>query len=192
MPIMILGLALWWATQLFKIKRPEARAALDRRIGKGAARGLMTVLTLAAVALMVIGYQRADFVNLWYPPAFMVHINNLLMLLAVFFFIAGGIPSPVRTRIRHPQLIGTKTWAVAHLLVNGDLASVVLFGGILAWAVVAMVGINRRDGAEWERPPVRSAARGWTLHVIGTLVVFGVIAVLHFYAGVSPFPGAAA
>lgn len=191
MPILILGLALWWATHLLKIKAPARRAALDARLGAGAARGVMGILSLAAVALMMIGYQRAEFVNLWFPPAYLVHINNLLMLVAVVFFIAKGIPSGVRARIRHPQLIATKTWALAHLLVNGDLASVVLFGGILGWAVVAMVGINKRDGRDWARP-APGTAKGWAIHAAATIVVFGIIAMAHLWAGVSPLPGGGA
>jgi len=191
MTLLILGLVLWWATHLFKILAPGPRAALDARIGAGPAKGAIALGSLAAIALMVIGYQRADFVNLWFPPAFMIHINNLLMLIAVFVFIAKDFRSGVRLRVRHPQLSGVKIWAFAHLLVNGDLASVVLFGGLLAWAVVAMIGSNRRDGPDWVRP-APATAKGWAFHVIATVVVFAIIAMLHLWAGLSPLPGGGA
>ena len=118
----------------------------------------------------------------------MVHINNLLMLIAVFLFIAGNIPSPVRRKVRHPQLAGTKTWALAHLLVNGDLASVVLFGGILAWAVVALIGTNRRDGPRGELP--ETDPRGLVVHIAVTVIVFAVIVWVHgSLLEVWPLPG---
>jgi len=191
MPILILGLALWWATHLLRILAPGPRAALDARIGAGPAKGVMALASLAAVALMVTGYQQAGFVNLWYPPAYLVHLNNLLMLIAIFVFISRDFRSGVRMRVRHPQLTGVKIWAVAHLLVNGDLASVVLFGGLLAWAVVAMIGTNRRDGRDWVRP-APATPKGWAFHVAAAIVVFVVVAMVHRWAGVSPLPGGGA
>ena len=89
---------------------------------------------------------------------------------------------------RHPMLTAVKTWAAAHLLVNGDLASVVLFGGMLAWAVVAMIGSNRRDG-EWVKPEP-GTTKGAVMHVVATIVIFAVIIGIHGpLLGVRPIPG---
>ena len=187
MTLMILGLILWWISHLFAIWAPDLRARLTDRIGLGPSKGLMALLTLVSVGLMTWGYQQAPVTNLWFPPAFLVHVNNLLMLIAVFLFIAGRMPSPVRRRIRHPQLAATKTWAIAHLLVNGDLASVVLFGGLLAWAVVALIGSNRRDGPRGELPEVDS--RGLVVHIAVTVIVFAVLVWIHgFLLDVWPLP----
>lgn len=187
MTLLILGFTLWWASHLFPIYMTERRAAVIARIGAGPYKGAFAIVSLLAVALMVVGYRQADFVNLWYPPAWTTHLNNLLMLLAVFMMGAGSSNSFVRHRIRHPMLTGVKLWAVAHLLVNGDLASVILFGGLLAWAVVAMIGSNRRDGA-WERPPAGDRA-GLIRHIVATAVVFAVIVGIHGpLLGVWPFP----
>jgi len=177
MTLLILGLALWWASHLFPIYMTDRRAALIARMGRGRYRGAFAVVSLIAVVLMVIGYRQAEFVNLWFPPAWTVHLNNLLMVLAVFVIGARDFNSFVRHRIRHPMLTGVKIWAVAHLLVNGDLASVILFGGLLAWAVVAVIGSNRRDGA-WVRPPAGDLA-GLVRHLIVAVVVFGVIVGIH-------------
>ena len=136
---------------------------------------------------MTMGYQDAPYIAVWTPPAFMIHLNNLLMLLAIFFFIAGNIPSVVRKKVRHPQLAAAKTWAIAHLLVNGDVASILLFGGILAWAVLALIGSNKRDGKGPIDKPAN--AMGLVIHVVATVVIFGVVALVHNWAGVSPFPG---
>ena len=187
MNLLFLGVALWWASHLFPIYMVERRAALIDRLGKGRYRGLFALVSLIAVALMVVGYRQADFVNLWFPPAWTVHLNNLLMLLAVFLVGAKDFNSFVRHRIRHPMLTAVKVWAVAHLLVNGDLASVMLFGGLLIWAVVAMIGSNRRDGA-WERPPPGNRA-GLIRHVVVAAIVFAVIIGIHGpLLGVWPFP----
>lgn len=187
MTLLIIGMVLWWVSHLFPIVAPGRRDVLAARLGEMAYKGVYAVATGVVVAVIVFGYQQAEFVNVWTPPAFLWHLNSLLMTIAVFLFIAGGIPSPVRRKIRHPQLAGVKTWAIAHLLVNGDLASVILFGGMLAWAVVAMIMTNKRDGARTGFPEVSRA--GWPIHLLATIAVFWVVAMVHNWAGVSPFPG---
>jgi len=186
MALMILGLALWYATHLEKIYLRGPRAQLVARIGTGPFKGLVAVLTVGAVALMVIGYQQAPYIEVWpYVPA-LVHLNNLLMVLAVALLVAGGIPGHLRHWVRHPQLTAVKTWAVAHLLVNGDLASVVLFAGLLAWAVIALIGINKRDGKGAKPGP--GTLTGNLIHLGVTAVVFGALAWAHNYFGVWPYP----
>ncbi len=183
---MILGLVLWSGAHLVKPMAPGRRRALAERYGEGPVKGAMAVVIVLSVVLMVVGYQRAAFVNVWYPPLWTVHLNNLLMLLAVVLFAGAAPKSPVRRFTRHPMLNGVKTWAVAHLIVNGDLASIVLFGGLLAWAVVAMIAINRRDG----KPPQEyewSAAR-WARTLAISVVVFAVIVVIHGWLGPWPLP----
>lgn len=185
MMMLIMGLVLWFATHLFAIWAPAQRAAMTESMGV-ASKGVMAMLTLIAMALMVMGYQDAPFIEVWTPPAFLTHLNNLLMVLAVGFFIAGNIPSVVRRKVRHPQLAAAKTWAVAHLLVNGDLASIILFGGILVWAVLALIGSNKRDG----KGPIDKPATGLGLviHGAATIVIFLGIAWLHNHLGVWPYP----
>lgn len=188
MTLLILGLALFCAGHLFPVFAPAARAAAVERLGAGPYRGAHALVALAAIVLMVIGYKQAAVVNLWFPPAWTVHLNNLLMLIAVFLLGAKHAKSSVKRHVRHPMLWSVVLWAVAHLLVNGDLASVVLFGGLLAWAVAAMLGSNARDGA-WIRPPEGTTA-GLVRHLVITAVVFGLIIVIHGpLLGVRPIPG---
>ena len=148
MILLVLGLALWWAAHLFKRVLPGPRLALGE-----AGKAVVAVAVVASVAMMVIGYRGAEVVPLWEPPAFLRQVNNLLMLLAFYLFAASGMKTRITGVIRHPQLTGFKTWAVAHLAVNGDLASVVLFGGLLAWAVVAVITINRSEPRPAPPPP---------------------------------------
>lgn len=181
--LLILGLVVWSGAHWFKRLAPEARASLGEP-GKG----LVALLLVASLVAMIYGYRWSPFIEVWSPPAFFTHINNLLMLIAFYIYI-GTAAAPghvwVASKIRHPQLIGFKTWAIAHLLVNGDLASIVLFGGILAWAVIALIGTNRRDG----KPAITvNATLGGTAINLGAgVAVFGVVAGVHSYLGVWPF-----
>jgi uncharacterized membrane protein len=150
-----------------------------------AGKGLVTVGVLAGVVLMVMGYRGVEHIDLWYPPAFLTHVNNLLMLFAFYLYAASGMKTRITRVIRHPQLTAVKTWAVAHLLVNGDLASVVLFGGILAWAVVEVILINK---AEPRPVPPAPAPVGKEIGaVVGAVVVMGVVMMIHNWLGVPPW-----
>lgn len=185
--VMIAGLALWFLAHTSKTLTKGLRAKVVAQAGEGAAKGVVALLTVAALAMIVLGYQGAAFTNVWTPPSWTMHLNNLLMLIAVAVFIAGDFKSYIRHLIRHPQLTGTKIWAVAHLLVNGDLASVILFGGILGWAVFAMILINKRDG-KGEKPGP-GTMKGNIFHAVATVVAFAVVIGIHTWAGVSPLPG---
>lgn len=187
MVLLILGLALWWASHLVKVMAPERRAAAVARMGEGPWKGVITLASLLAIALMVIGYRNAALADLWYPPLWLWHVNNLLMALAVFVFAASFFATPIRRWVPNPQLTGVKLWAVAHLLVNGDLASVILFGGLLAWAVVAVIGTKRRDGPRGHVP--ESSMGGLLAHIAVSVVLYGAIIGVHLWLGVRPFPG---
>lgn len=187
MTLLILGLALWSAAHFFKTLMPAQRAALTARLGEGPSKGLMAALIVISVVMMVIGYQRAEPTDLWYPPGFMFHLNSLAMLIAVGLFGAAHSKGNAKRYVRHPMLVAVIVWAAAHLIVNGDAPSVILFGGLVAWAWVSIILINKRDG-EWVKPAPAPRKKDFILVAI-TLVVFAAFAGLHTLAGVSPFPG---
>lgn len=178
--LLILGVALWTAAHLFKRLAPAQRAAMG---DKGKA--VFGLLILLSVVLMVIGYRGADTAQLWYPPAFLTHVNNLLMLLAFYLYAASGMKTRITRVIRHPQLTAVKTWAVAHLLVNGDLASVILFGGLLAWAVVSVIVINRAQ-RDWTRPAPASMGKEIGA-VVGAVLVMLAVGWVHTWLGYWPY-----
>lgn len=180
MTLLILGLILFSGSHLFKRLLPDRRAAMGN-VGKG----VVSVVSLAAIVLMVIGYRGADFIPVWTPPAFLTHLNNLLMLIAVFLLNVGYSHGVLRSKLRHPMLGAVKVWALAHLLVNGDLASIVLFGGMLAWAVISLILINKAEPA-WQRPSAGPFRNDFIYGVVA-LLVFGAIAYVHTWLGVSPF-----
>lgn len=184
MTLLILGLLLWVAAHYFKRLMPEARAALGDK-GKG----LVAVAIVVSVVMMILGYRSAGYVDVWTPPAFLVHVNNTLMIFAFWVYgssAAKGAKVWPANKIRHPQLTAVKIWALAHLLVNGDLASIILFGGLLAWAVGSVILINRAE-PDWTQPPTAGTATKVRLLVI-TLVLYGVVAAIHVWLGVWPFP----
>jgi len=179
---LIAGVLLWSGSHYFKRLAPDARASLGN-----AGKGLVAVLNITAIVLMVIGYKAAPFTMLWDFGDWAVRVNNLLMIFAVVLFGAGKSKSRLRGRIRHSALAGLLVWVVAHLLVNGDLASVVLFGGLGLWAIGMMMLINRAepDYAPWPNGTVKGDIR---LAVIA-VVVFAVISAIHVWIGPSPFGG---
>jgi len=176
MLLLIAGLALWMGAHFFKRLAPEQRAAMGEK-----GRVPVALSILAGVVLMVIGYRMAEGAFFWGRHPAMVGVNNLLMLLSVYLFAVSGAKTALARRIRHPQLTAVKTWAVAHLLVNGDVASLVLFGGLLAWAVAEVILINRAE-PEWT-PPAPAPVKKEVSAVVITLVVYGLISAIHYWLG---------
>ncbi len=169
MILLSLGVLLWAATHLFVAMGTHARAGLVGRIGLGPYKGLFSLTLVGALALIVCGWQASTPASLWLPPAGMRHATMLLMLFAVILFISARAPTDIKQFIRHPQLTGVKLWAVAHLLSNGETRSVILFGGLLAWAVLEVIFINRRDGA-WKKPAPVGALKTTISALIGVLI----------------------
>jgi len=182
MTLLILGLILWIAAHFFKRVLPDLRASMGDK-GKG----LVALIIVASLALMIIGFRGAEIVPIWEPPTWTRHLNNLMMLIAVALMGLGSSKGRLRGLTRHPMLLGVKVWALAHLMVNGDLASIVLFGGMLGWAVAQMIMINRAE-PDWTRPEPGPLAGDIKLGVI-TLVLFGVIAAVHTWLGYPVFGG---
>ena len=183
MALLILGMILWVGAHYFRRLMPDQRAALGNK-GKG----MIAVAIVAALVMIIIGYRGAAFINVWYPPSFLTHVNNLLMVLAFWVYgssAAKGAKAWPANKTRHPQLMAVKIWAVAHLLVNGDLASIILFGGMLAWAVGSVILINKAE-PNWTPPPAAGKATYIRLVVI-TAVVLVIVIGIHTWLGVSPF-----
>ena len=178
--ILIIGLAIFLATHVFVSFR-DARAGVIERVGLPVYRGLFAIVSLAGLALIVWGYAQYrahDLVQLWTPPAFMRHITVGLVLFAMIFVVAAFFPSHIKTRLKHPMLAGVKTWALAHLLSNGDLGSVLLFGTFLAWGVYARIAAKRRGDIGAAAKP---APDGWMNDIIVVVLGAAVFLALGFW-----------
>ena len=183
MVLLILGVALWSAAHLAKRVAPGFHATM-----RGSQRPMVAGALILSVILMVIGYRSTDATIWWTATPMLKGINNLLVLVAFYLFAASGAKSRLGVRLRHPQLIGFSLWAFAHLLTNGDMPSLVLFGGLLLWALAEIVLINRAQ-PRWSPPttpiPVR---KEWTA-AAAALAVFVVVGLIHGWIGPNPFGG---
>jgi uncharacterized membrane protein len=187
MSLLTLGLAIWTAAHFFKRLAPNARAALTARFGEGGSKGVMAAIIGLGLVLMIIGYRASPDVAVYAPPSWGLHLNNLAMLAAVALMGLGDSKSRARTWLRHPMLAGVIVWGLAHLLVNGDLASLILCGGLGAWAVVQMMLINHQEPDWVGREP--GTKKGDLRLLLITVVLFAVIAAIHTWLGYWPFPG---
>lgn len=145
---LLLGLVLFLGVHLLPTN-PELRNGLAQRFGDGAYKAAFSLLSLAGFALIVIGYHKLQLMPgknpvIWDPPAAMKHVAFLLMLPAMILLVAAYVPSRIRDAVKHPMLAAVKLWALAHLLVNGDLGSIALFGSFLAYAVYDRISVKRR------------------------------------------------
>lgn len=179
MAVLILGLLLWVGSHLFKRVAPKARASMGDR-GKAMVAGL----SLIAIVLMVLGFRSAEVVQLYHTPTWALHLNNTLMVVAIFLLGVSGTKGLLVDKMRHPMLTGVLVWAVAHLMVNGDQASVVLFGGLAIWAVVEMVLINR--AGRWVLP-AKGTLAGDAKNLAATVLLYAVITGIHYWLGHNPF-----
>lgn len=151
-------------------------------------RGVFALITFSALGMIIYGWQVADPGYVYTPPAWGLHVNNALMVLAILLMTAAEMPTRIKRWVRHPMLSGMVLWAVAHLLANGDQKSVVMFSVLGLWSALAIVLINRRDGP-WQKPEPASAKQDF-LVVAGGLVATAVIIGIHMFLGLAPIPGA--
>ncbi|MCB1481657.1 MAG: NnrU family protein [Rhodobiaceae bacterium] len=170
MLLLIVGLVLLLGVhsiQIVGIKNP-----LLARFGKTGYRAFHSVISLAGLVLIVIGYGQARAMGvpqLYDPPAWLRHVNLVLMMIAMVLLAAFVVPGRIKAAVKHPMLAAIKVWALGHLLANGDLASVILFGSFLAWAVIDRIWLKRQpvDVIALEKARAAPAANDLIAVVIG-------------------------
>jgi uncharacterized membrane protein len=172
MKLMLLGLLVFLGAHAFTTMR-LARAGVVARIGEGPYKGLYSLVSI--VGIFMVGYGFAAWraegsLQLWYPPLWTKHLALLLMLFASISFAAAFPPTHIRVWLKHPMLVSVKVWALAHLLANGDLAGIVLFAAVLAWAVWSRISMKWRPAPEYPAP--KWVADGVAVVVGGVLFLF--------------------
>ncbi|MGB5211811.1 MAG: NnrU family protein [Gammaproteobacteria bacterium] len=186
MSILIIGVALWAIVHFFPAIAAGQRASLNQRLGQRY-RGLFSLLILASLALIVVGWRSTIPTTVYLPQIWGRHLAYLLVLIAFVLFAAAKTSNNIRRLIRHPQLTAVAVWATGHLFANGDIRSLILFGGLGLWAIAEMVLINRRDGA-WQKPSAVPFTKDLATVAIG-LVVMVIFMFLHpFFTGMVVIP----
>jgi uncharacterized membrane protein len=178
MTLLVAGLVLFLGAHSVRIVADGWRTAMIARIGRNPWRGLYSLVSLVGLVLIVYGYGQARLaaIDVWAPPGWTRYATSLLVLPAFVLIVAGNLPGTrIRARLGHPMVLGTKLWALAHLLSNGTLADVVLFGAFLVWAVVDYGASRRRDREAGTTYPPGTAGRDVAAVAIGIVawVVFG-------------------
>lgn len=191
MTALVAGLIIFLGVHSLRIVAEPWRLRTITRIGELPWKGLYSLVSIAGFVLLVWGYGQArqTGVVVFEPPAFMRHVASLLMLLSFVLLAAAKVPgNHIKARLGHPMIIGVKVWAFAHLLANGRLSDVVLFGAFLAWAVVDFIAARKRDRAAGTVYPPGDELRT-VLTVVAGVVAWAVfVAGLHLWLiGVSPF-----
>ncbi len=179
--VLILGVALWWYAHLFKRLSPEKRGMMP----ENQAKGMVTFGLVASIVLMVVGFRAAPVVDIWNPPSFLRHLNNLIVLIAIYLMSPAPKKGKLASGLRHPMLLGFSLWAFAHLLTNGDLAAILLFGGLLGWSLVTPGIINRAE-PDWTAPEPGPIAKD-AMFLGASVVLLLVIGFIHGWLGYPVF-----
>jgi len=164
----------------------DFRKNLIGKVGEKPYKGIFALLMILALYLVISGWRSTIPVNLYLPPAWGRHATSLLVLIGFVMFAASHHTTNLKRFVRHPQLTGVAFWGAGHLLANGESRSIVLFGGLLVWAIIEILLLNRRDGA-WVKPDPVPVKKDMIL-AVASLVVYAVVAVSHQWLfGFSPF-----
>jgi uncharacterized membrane protein len=177
----ILGLVVFLGTHVFVTMR-DRRAAVVARIGDWPYRGLFSLVSIIGIVLIGYGfaaYRAAGPIMVWYPPGWTRHIVVALMWPASIMIAAAYIPGDIKRALKHPMLVGVKTWAFAHLCANGDLGGIILFGSVLAWAVYDRITLKRRKDAGAPPIPVGGTKNDIIAIVAGTIIYLALGFVFH-------------
>lgn len=191
MLVLVIGLIVFFAIHLVP-SNAELRDGLTARFGVLGYRAIFSILSLIGLVLIVLGFWKLQLhpgknPQLWYPPVWARHIAVALMLPAMIALVAAYIPSRIHTMLKHPMLVALKIWALAHLLANGDLAALVLFGSFLAFGVYDRISVKHRHAPG----PLGDKTGPWINDVIVVVLGCAFYAVILLWAhkyviGVSP------
>lgn len=179
--VMIAGLLLFLGAHTLTTQR-ELRARMIASTGEGTYKIVYSLVSALGLALIVWGFSRyraTGWIDVWSPPVAMKHIAVALMLPAVIMFAASYLRGRIYTTLKHPMLAAVKLWAAAHLLANGDLGSIILFGSFLAWAVFDRISLKRRKDAGGPPIPVGGATNDLIAIAVGVIAYLALAFAFH-------------
>ena len=191
MTILILGLLIFLGAHSVRIFADGWRTRQLARLGEGKWKGLYSVVSAVGLVLIVWGYglARAEPTVLWMPPLWTRHVAALLTVPAFILIVAAYVPgNRIKAGLGHPMVAGVKVWAFAHLLANGTLAGVILFGAFLAWAMADFASARRRDRRAGTVYPAGTIVRDAVAVIVGLIAWAAFAFYLHgWLIGVRPF-----
>ena len=169
---------------------PGLRDRLIGRFGENGYKAFFSLLSIAGFVLLVWGFARAPVIQVWTPPDWTRWVAIVLMLPAFIFLVAAYVPGEIKAKLKHPFLVAIKTWALAHLIANGDLASIVLFGSFLAYAVYDRITLKRRQPTSLIGVPGTGGPRNDVIAIVLGVVLYVLFLVwLHpLLIGTAPLP----
>jgi uncharacterized membrane protein len=179
--VMILGLMLFFGVHTLTTQR-DLRARVVASVGEGSYKIGYTLVSVAGLALVTWGfanYRATGWIDVWNPPTAFKHITVALMLPAVILVVASYIRGRIYTTLKHPMLTGIKLWAASHLLANGDLGSIILFGSFLAWAVYDRISLKSRSDAGAPPIPVGGPGNDLIAIAVGTVAYLALAFAFH-------------
>jgi len=177
----IVGLVVFIGAHVFVTMR-DRRAALIAKLGEWPYRGLFSLVSIIGIVLIGYGFARyraEGLISVWYPPAWTRQIVVALMWPASIMIVAAYIPGNIKRVLKHPMLVGIKTWAFAHLCANGDLGGIILFGAVLAWAVYDRITLKHRSDPGAPPIPLGGGKNDIIAIVVGTIVYLALGFVFH-------------
>jgi len=185
MELLILGVLLWSVAHMVPVVAPGFRNTLFEKLGEWPYKGVFSLVIFASVALIVLGWRAIEAPAQLYDIYGIAAFPALIMILSGFVLIAASIlPSNFRRTFRHPQLTGFALWACAHLSINGDARSVVLFGGFLLWAVATIFLLNKRDG-DFKKPAKQLPHKGVMVAALGFVLFIAAVKGHEYFTGVA-------
>jgi uncharacterized membrane protein len=179
--VLVLGLILFLGPHVLVTLRPQ-RALAVKQLGEWPYKGLFAVVSLAGLYVAGKGfglYRDAGEIALWSPPYVMRYVTQLLMWPACICVAAAYLPGDIKRILKHPMLVGVKLWAVAHLLANGDLGGIILFGSVLAWAVYDRISLKHRSDPGGPPIPLGGRKNDIAAVIVGTILYVALGLVFH-------------
>jgi uncharacterized membrane protein len=188
MAVLIIGIIVFLGVHLLPTLS-DLRGTLIARMGENGYKALFSTLSILGFVLIVWGFARAPIIRVWSPPDWTRYVAMVMMVPVFILLIAAYVPGDIKARVKHPFLVAIKTWALAHLVANGDLASIILFGSFLAYAVFDRIALKRRP-ASGHVTVVETGMPRDIIAVVGGLILYVVFLVgLHpLLIGTSPLP----
>lgn len=187
MTLLALGIALFFILHMIPFWGRNVRSGAINTIGPGPYKGLFALASLASFVLIVRGWQVADLSVVYDPPTWGRHATPLFVLFGILLFIASNAPTNIRRMLRHPQLVGVTLWGIGHLFSNGETRSVLLFGGMIIFALTAIWSSNKRDG-HWVKRDTVPRSRDIITVVIGLAVFAGLYKFHELFTGIPVLP----